>query len=173
MTFQSYVLEIMYRTSLHRTFAFFACVILALSLPNFAQASNGGNQSGGDRPESSNNSGPSDKPEKPESNSGEGGGGDDGNESQDKIDSNSPNSSPRNSNSGRAVAQDEALSAVKSGKVVSLPMLLAFMANKFPGEIVNISLKKKEGHYRYEVKYVANAAKLRVLIFDAKTLVRF
>ena len=62
------------------------------------------------------------------------------------------------------------LSAVKDGKAVSLPLLLAFMANKFPGEIVDIKLKNKDGQYTYVVEYLANAAKLRVVTLNAKTL---
>jgi uncharacterized membrane protein YkoI len=164
----------MYRIGKIRGATLLAYAMVALSLPNFAHAS--GNE--GSKPESSNSSGPggnqgSDKPDSPSN--GDNGGDDGDDDSSGKPDSTTQgpsgsNNGPSSSRSGRTVNQDEALSAVKAGKVVSLNLLLAFMANKFPGDIIDIKLKVKEGQYRYVVEYLANAAKLRVVVLNAKTL---
>jgi hypothetical protein len=161
--------------------ALVGCAILALALPRAAYASgNGGGDSGG--------SGGSGQSEKTESSQSGGGGGDDGDDGDDGGDDSGGNSGSGSgsgsgsqssgqssgssgiSGSGKVVNQDEVLSAVRAGKAVSLPLLLAFMANKFPGEIVDIKLKNKEGLYSYEVEYLANSSKLRVLKLNAKTL---
>jgi hypothetical protein len=158
--------------------ALVGCAILALGLPCAAYASgNGGGDSGG--------SGGSGQSEKTESSQSGGGGGDDGGDDGDDGGNDSGGNSGSGSGSqssgqssgssgisgsGKVVNQDEVLSAVRAGKAVSLPLLLAFMANKFPGEIVDIKLKNKEGLYSYEVEYLANSSKLRVLKLNAKTL---
>jgi uncharacterized membrane protein YkoI len=149
-----------------------------LALPRAAYASgNGGGDSGG--------SGGSGQSEKTESSQSGGDDGDDGDDDGDDSGGNSGSGSGSGSGSqssgqssgssgisgsGKVVNQDEVLSAVRAGKAVSLPLLLAFMANKFPGEIVDIKLKNKEGLYSYEVEYLANSSKLRVLKLNAKTL---
>jgi hypothetical protein len=158
--------------------ALVGCAIFALALPRAAYASgNGGGGSGG--------SGGSGQSEKTESSQSGGGGGDDGGDDGDDGGNDSGGNSGSGSGSqssgqssgssgisgsGKVVNQDEVLSAVRAGKAVSLPLLLAFMANKFPGEIVDIKLKNKEGLYSYEVEYLANSSKLRVLKLNAKTL---
>lgn len=71
---------------------------------------------------------------------------------------------------GRVVDQDEALKAISSGKAVTLPLLLAYMANKYPGEIVDIKLWTKDNQYVYEVKILSNAINLKSVVLDAKTL---
>lgn len=73
---------------------------------------------------------------------------------------------------GRVVNQDEALGAISSGKAVSLPLLLAYMSNKFPGEIVDIKLRAKDYRYSYEVKYLLNAVILKSVVLNAQTLNR-
>jgi hypothetical protein len=173
----------MYSVDRFRTMALVGCAILALALPRAAYASgNGGGDSGG-----SGGSGQSEKTESSQSGGGGGddGGGDDGDDSGDDSGGNSGSGSGSGSGSqssgqssgssgsskfGKVANQDEVLSAVRAGKAVSLPLLLAFMANKFPGEIVDIKLKNKEGLYSYEVEYLANSSKLRVLKLNAKTL---
>jgi uncharacterized membrane protein YkoI len=168
-----------------RVMALVACAMFALSISNVAYASDREGSSGSDRTESSSgsggggDSGHSDKPDKPEStsgdNGGDDGGDDDGNESNNNSGSGSPGSVPSSVNStvlrtGTVANQDEALSAVTTGKAVSLPLLLAFMANKFPGEIVDIKLKNKAGQYSYVVEYLSSTAKLSIVTLNAKTL---
>jgi hypothetical protein len=181
----------MYSISRFRTMALVGCAILALTLPRAAYAS--GNSGGGS--DDNGGSGQSEKTESSQSGSGDdhggsydgggdhgddGGGEDSGDDSGDDGGGNSGSgiqnsgqSSGQNSGSsksGKVASQDEVLSAVKAGKAVSLPLLLAFMAIKFPGEIVDIKLKNKEGLYSYEVEYLANSSKLSVLKLNAKTL---
>lgn len=161
-----------------RTMALVACAMLALSHTNVVYAFDSENHSGSGKPESSSSSGSNEhsgQSDKPDSPSGPGGGGEDGGESTDKPDTGSQGSTQNSGNStvskhGIVANQDEALSAVTAGEAVSLPLLLAFMANKFPGEIVDIKLKNKEGQYSYEVEYLSNTAKLLVVTLNAKTL---
>lgn len=74
------------------------------------------------------------------------------------------------SSAGRVAGQDEVRKVVSAGKAVSLPLLLAFMSNTFPGEIVDIKLRATPDQYEYEVKYLANMVNLRSIRLDAKTL---
>ena len=76
------------------------------------------------------------------------------------------------SSAGRVAGQDEVRKVVSAGKAVSLPLLLAFMSNTFPGEIVDIKLRATpdQYEYEYEVKYLANMVNLRSIRLDAKTL---
>lgn len=172
----------MYPIGMCKTMALVACAMIALGLSNVAYASgNGGSSgsdstsgSGGSGSSGSGNSGASNSSGKPDSSSDDGGD-DDGGGSTDNSGSGSQGSTKNSRNSagsrsGRVANQDEVLSAVKAGKAVSLPLLLAFMATAYPGEIVDIALKNKEGQYSYEIEYLANSAKLRVVKLNAKTL---
>lgn len=175
----------MYPIGMCKTMALVACAMIALGMSNVAYASGSGGSSGSQSSEGSSgsggsgsggsgNSGPSNNSDKPDSSSDDGGG-DDGGGSTDNSGSGSQGSTQNSRNSassrsGRVANQEEVLSAVTTGKAVSLPLLLAFMANKFPGEIVDIKLKNKEGQYSYEIEYLANSAKLRVVKLNAKTL---
>lgn len=177
----------MYPIGMCKTMALVACAMIALGLSNVAYASGNGGSSGSDSTSGSGgsgssgsgssgsgNSGSSNSSGKPDSSSDDGGD-DDGGGSTDNSGSGSQGSTKNSRNSagsrsGRVANQDEVLSAVKAGKAVSLPLLLAFMATAYPGEIVDIALKNKEGQYSYEIEYLANSAKLRVVKLNAKTL---
>jgi hypothetical protein len=191
--------DIMYSVSQLRKMALVGCAILALTLPRAAYAmgdsdsgssgksgsgqtektessQSGGGEHGGADDGGRDNGGSTDGGSTNGGSDNDGGedGGDDsggntssGSGSQSSV-QNSGNSGT--SQSGKVASQDEVLTAVRAGKAVSLPLLLAFMANKFPGEIVDVKLKNKAGLYSYEVEYLANSSKLRVLKLDAKTL---
>jgi hypothetical protein len=71
---------------------------------------------------------------------------------------------------GKSVTQDQARAAIDSGKVASLPLLLAFMKNNYPGEVLDIKLRQIDAVYSYEVKYLAKSNILRVVALDGRTL---
>jgi hypothetical protein len=179
----------MYPINMCKTMALVGCAVLVLSLSNIAYADNGGSSGSGNG--SSGNSGAgsggsSGSSESSDSSSDDGGDDDGGGSNSGSGSTSGPNSGSTSSSgsqastqnsgtstgssSGKVANQDEVLSAVTAGKAVSLPLLLAFMATKFPGEIVDIKLKNKGGLYSYEVEYLANSAKLRVVKLNAKTL---
>jgi uncharacterized membrane protein YkoI len=68
------------------------------------------------------------------------------------------------------VEQDEARQAVAAGKAASLPLVLAFMAINYPGEVIDVKLHQRKADYVYEVKFLAEANMLRSVVLDAKTL---
>jgi uncharacterized membrane protein YkoI len=189
--------DIMYSVSQIRKMALVGCAILALTLPRAAYAmgdsdngssgksgsgqtektessQSGGGEHGGADDGGRENGGSTNGGSTSGGGDNDGGedGGDDsgGNTSSGSQSSGQSSGNSGTSQSGKVASQDEVLSAVRTGKAVSLPLLLAFMANKFPGEIVDVKLKNKAGLYSYEVEYLANSSKLRVVKLDAKTL---
>ena len=70
----------------------------------------------------------------------------------------------------RIVSQDEALAAVMSGQAASLPLLLAYMETKYPGQILDIHLRNLNNKYVYQVKYLSNLIFLSSIFLDATTL---
>jgi uncharacterized membrane protein YkoI len=174
----------MYPIDICKKMALVGFAIIALSLSSVAYAEKGDSSGSGGSSSGSGGSGGSGSSGSSDSSDHDDDGGDDdddsdGGGSSDNSGSGSgsgyqgSNASSGNSNSsksGKVASQDEVLSAVRAGKAVSLPLLLAFMATKFPGEIVDVKLKSKEGLYSYEVAYLANSSKLRVVKLNAKTL---
>jgi uncharacterized membrane protein YkoI len=79
----------------------------------------------------------------------------------------------KNTHIGLSLTQDAALAAVQNGKAVSLPLLLAFMSLNYPGEILDVRLRKLDAQYIYEVRYLVDKTQLRVLKLEAKTLKKF
>jgi uncharacterized membrane protein YkoI len=71
---------------------------------------------------------------------------------------------------GKSVTQDQARAAIDGGKVASLPLLLAFMKNNYPGEVLDVKLRQNNTVYSYEVKYLAKSNVLRVVALDGRTL---
>jgi uncharacterized membrane protein YkoI len=71
---------------------------------------------------------------------------------------------------GKSVTQDQARAAIDGGKVASLPLLLAFMKNNYPGEVLDVKLRQINTVYSYEVKYLAKSNVLRVVALDGRTL---
>jgi uncharacterized membrane protein YkoI len=71
---------------------------------------------------------------------------------------------------GKSVTQDQARAAIDSGKVASLPLLLAFMKNNYPGEVLDVKLRQINSVYSYEVKYLAKSNVLQVVALDGRTL---
>ncbi len=176
--------------------ALVGCAVIALNLSGIAYAEkgdssgSGGGSSSGSGGSGSQSGGGSGQSDSSSDNGGDDNGGDDsGGGSTDNSGSGSGSESGSGSGSssgsqsstqnsgnsgvsrtGRVANQDEVLSAVKTGKAVSLSLLLAFMANKFPGEIVDIKLRNKEGQYSYVVEYLSGSSKLRIVKLNAKTL---
>jgi uncharacterized membrane protein YkoI len=171
----------MYPIDICKKMALVGFAIIALSLSSVAYAEkgdssgSGGSSSGSGGSGGSGSSGSSDSSDHDDGDDddSDGGGSSDNSGSGSGSGYQGSNASSGNSNSsksGKVASQDEVLSAVRAGKAVSLPLLLAFMATKFPGEIVDVKLKSKEGLYSYEVAYLANSSKLRVVKLNAKTL---
>jgi uncharacterized membrane protein YkoI len=112
-----------------------------------------------------NQGGDSDNGENGENDSGNAGESESGSSDQGASDSLKSGSSK-----GVSTTQDEARAAVKSGKAASLPLVLAFMENHFPGEVLDVKLLQNPKGYVYEVKYLAESSLLQVVTLDAKTL---
>jgi hypothetical protein len=72
--------------------------------------------------------------------------------------------------SGKSITQDEARKAVRTGKALALPLVLAFMANNYPGDVVDVRLRRNGAGYLYEIKYLANSIQLKLVKLDAETL---
>ena len=65
---------------------------------------------------------------------------------------------------------DQAKFAISQGKAASMPLLLAYLGNKFPGEVLDVKLHDAGQSYVYEVRYLSNAVFLRTVFLDALTL---
>jgi uncharacterized membrane protein YkoI len=77
------------------------------------------------------------------------------------------------SNKGRRVKgeeQDRALEAVKKGKAVSLSKLRAYLSEKHPGKILNVSLYRKSGQYFYRVRILSPNNRIKSMSLNALTL---
>ncbi len=68
--------------------------------------------------------------------------------------------------------QREAKQVVKAGQAASLPLLLTYMDNNYPGQILDVKLRDADIGYVYEVRYLSNAIFLRTVFLDGMTLVK-
>jgi hypothetical protein len=104
---------------------------------------------------------------------GDGGGGDGGdNDSGENNHSGSGSGTTPISNSGQSITQNQVRDAVQSGKAVSLPLVLAYMANNYRGQVLDIKLRSSLYGYYYDVKYLDASNHLLTVALDAKTLTK-
>ena len=74
---------------------------------------------------------------------------------------------------GRVLNQDEVKAAIASGNAATLPLLLAFLKNHYPGKVLDVRLRALDDNYIYDVKLLSNVIFLRTVTLDAKTLKKF
>jgi hypothetical protein len=104
---------------------------------------------------------------------GDGGGGDSGdNDSGENSHQGSGSATTPISNSGQSITQNQVRDAVQSGKAVSLPLVLAYMANNYKGQVLDIKLRLSLYGYYYDVKYLDASNHLLTVALDAKTLTK-
>ncbi len=60
--------------------------------------------------------------------------------------------------------------AVKAGGAASMPLLLTYLKQNYPGEVLDVKLHEADVGYVYEVRYLANTIFLHTLYLDAQTL---
>ncbi len=73
-------------------------------------------------------------------------------------------------NGNRSLTQNEALLAVQKGLAVSLPDLLNHVAKNYPGDLLDVRLRKRHDQYFYFIKYLENSTNLHMIELEAKTL---
>jgi hypothetical protein len=73
-------------------------------------------------------------------------------------------------NSGKSSNQDQVRRAVASGQAVSLPLLLTFLTNNYPGQLLDVKLRSSIFGMYYDVKYIDPSNHLLSLALDARTL---
>jgi uncharacterized membrane protein YkoI len=119
----------------------------------------------------------------------DGGGDDSGGDDSGGDDSDSPSSGPptastasttSGSNSdttiskklskGRVLNQQEVQQVITQGKATSLPLVLAYVANNYPGQVLDVKLRTASGAFAYEVKVLSKYVFLKTILLDAKTL---
>lgn len=88
------------------------------------------------------------------------------------LNSNNQNSSNPlpNQNNGKLLTPDEVKIAIDKNNAATLPLLLAYVDNNFPGQVLDVRLRLVEEVYIYEVKLISNFVFLRSLRLDAKTM---
>ena len=74
---------------------------------------------------------------------------------------------------GRVLNQDEVKTAIARGSAATLPLLLAFLKNNYPGKVLDVKLRALDDNYIYDVKLLSNVIFLRTVTLDAKTLKKF
>ncbi|MEP6827794.1 MAG: hypothetical protein ABJA10_06945 [Aestuariivirga sp.] len=65
---------------------------------------------------------------------------------------------------------DQAKSAINQGMAASLPLLLTYLKQNYPGELLDVQLHNAGPGYVYEVRYLSNVVFLRTVYLDAITL---
>jgi uncharacterized membrane protein YkoI len=65
--------------------------------------------------------------------------------------------------------QDEARSAVESGAILPLEVILAKLRQRLPGEVVKVKLEREGGAWIYEFRLVDSRGHLREISVDAAT----
>jgi hypothetical protein len=65
---------------------------------------------------------------------------------------------------------EQTKAVVAAGRAVSMPLLLTYLKQYYPGEIVDVKLHAADTNYVYEVRYLANVIFLHTLYLDAQTL---
>ena len=59
---------------------------------------------------------------------------------------------------------------IAAGKAASMPLLLTYLNQNYPGQVLDVRLHSANDGYVYEVRYLANVIVLRTLFLDAATL---
>jgi uncharacterized membrane protein YkoI len=77
------------------------------------------------------------------------------------------------SDKGKVLNQDEARAVISKGNAASLPLLLAFIDNNYPGQVLDVRLRKVNGNYIYDVKMLTKFIMLKTVSLDAQTLLKF
>jgi uncharacterized membrane protein YkoI len=70
----------------------------------------------------------------------------------------------------KSSTQDQALKAVGNGQAVSLPLLFAYVAINYPGQVLDVKLRESLFGYYYDVKVLDPSNHLLSVVLDAKTL---
>jgi len=60
--------------------------------------------------------------------------------------------------------------AIAAGKAASMPLLLTYLNQNYPGQVLDVKLHSANDSYIYEVRYLSNVIVLRTLFLDAATL---
>ncbi|MBG1231553.1 hypothetical protein [Aestuariivirga litoralis] len=68
--------------------------------------------------------------------------------------------------------QEQSKQVIQQGQAASMPLLFAYMNQKFPGQVLDVKLHATGEGLVYEVRYLANIIELRTLFLDAMTLSR-
>jgi hypothetical protein len=159
---------------------FGAGVVLSASANAFADDNehhdnNGGEHSGGGQGGGSDDNESSDDSNDPGAGS--------GSDSPDSSESSEPSSNgtaggapaqsvgqSSGSGSRRFLNQDEVKKVVASGNAASLPLLLAYVGQNYPGDVLDVKMRRVDGGYAYDVKVLSNLVVLRTVSLEAKTL---
>ena len=59
---------------------------------------------------------------------------------------------------------------IAAGKAASMPLLLTYLNQNYPGQVLDVKLHSASDSYIYEVRYLSNVIVLRTLFLDAATL---
>jgi hypothetical protein len=157
-----------------------AGVVLSASADAFAEDNehhdnNGGEHSGGGQGGGGQSGGSDDSDDSNDPGS--------GSESPESSDSSQPSSNwtaggapaqsvgqSSGSGSRRFLNQDEVKKVVASGNAASLPLLLAYVGQNYPGDVLDVKMRRVDGGYAYDVKVLSNLVVLRTVSLEAKTL---
>lgn len=97
------------------------------------------------------------------------GSGDDNDNDDNDNDDDNDDDDDNNSGSGKE-DHNRALRVVKDGKAVPLRKLKSYLAQNYPGKILNVSLQRKSGKYYYRVRILSSANRIKTLSINALTL---
>jgi hypothetical protein len=64
----------------------------------------------------------------------------------------------------------ETKAVIEAGKAASMPLLLTYLNQNYPGQVLDVKLHSANDSYVYEVRYLSNVIVLRTLFLDAATL---
>jgi hypothetical protein len=64
----------------------------------------------------------------------------------------------------------QAREAVQGGQAASMPLLLSYLKEKYPGQVLDIKLRDNSTNFVYEVRYLSDIIFLRTVFLDARTL---
>lgn len=153
-------------SSVSRRSLLLALVMAASFAAEFAVAKDGDSGGGsGNSGSGSSNSGSG------SSNSGsDSGGDDDGDDENENDNEESDDDSENDSGRHRDDDHERAIRAVRNGKAVSLKKLKVYLADRYPGKVLDVSLRRRSGDYFYSVRILGKGNRLKVLSLDALTL---
>ncbi len=154
--------------------AFLMAIVVAtsfLAAPAFSEDGDSGGDSDSGGGSDSDSGGDSDNSGSGSDNSGSGNDDNDDNDNDDNDndDNEQDNDDDNNSGSGKD-DHNRALRVVKDGKAVPLRKLKSFLAQNYPGKILNVSLQRKSGIYYYRVRILSSGNRIKTLSLNALTL---